>query len=128
MTRSRIIYALAILSVLFCARPASAAPTHPWHLTIASTYGPCGAPGEPCGGMACDGIKVYSGTWGVAHKTLPCGTVIQVCVRRECRRVRVRDRGPFVRGRDVDLTIRVGRALGIDGIAKARWRVLHGPR
>lgn len=118
--------ALAAISVgLLVADRASASPIGPWHTTTASTYGYCGVPGEPCGGMACDGLRVEPGTWGVAHKTLPCGTVIQVCVDHRCRRVRVRDRGPFVAGRDIDLTYRVGRALRIDGIATAHWRVLH---
>lgn len=105
--------------------PAHSAPLHSWHWTTASTYGYCGVPGEPCGGMACDGMKVRPGTWGVAHKTLPCGTILKVCVGKRCRRVRVRDRGPFVAGRDIDLTWRVGRALHIDGIARAKWRVIR---
>lgn len=116
---------IAVSIALLTATRASASPVGPWHTTTASTYGYCGVPGEPCGGMACDGLRVEPGTWGVAHKTLPCGTVIQVCVGHRCRRVRVRDRGPFVAGRDIDLTYRVGRALRIDGIATARWRVLH---
>lgn len=104
--------------------PPDAHAAGPWHTTIASTYGPCGAAGEPCGGMACNGRQVTTRTWAVAHKTLKCGTRVQVCVRSRCVIVPVQDRGPFVAGRDVDLTYRPGRALRIDGIARARWRTV----
>lgn len=118
----------AILTVVMLAAwgpyRAHAAPV--WHHTIASTYGYCGVPGEPCGGMACNGRRVTKKTWGLAHKSLPCGTLLRVCVGKRCRRARVLDRGPFVAGRDIDLTWRVGRALRIDGIAKAKWRVIRG--
>jgi rare lipoprotein A (peptidoglycan hydrolase) len=97
----------------------------PVHRTIASTYGYCGVPGEPCGGMACNGKRVTRGTWAVAHKTLRCGTWLLICVRHRCHHARVQDRGPFVAGRDIDLTWRLGKALRVDGIAKATWRVVR---
>jgi rare lipoprotein A (peptidoglycan hydrolase) len=36
----------------------------------------------------------------------------------------VLDRGPFVAGRDIDLTWRLGKALRVDGIANATYRVV----
>jgi len=49
-----------------------------------------------------------------AHKTLPLGTQIVVTNRETGRRIRVRvnDRGPFVAGRIVDLSLAAARALG----------------
>lgn len=49
-----------------------------------------------------------------AHKTLPLGTKIVVINQRTGRRIRVRvnDRGPFVAGRIVDLSLAAARALG----------------
>lgn len=49
-----------------------------------------------------------------AHKTLPLGTQIVVINRQTGRRIRVRvnDRGPFVAGRIVDLSLAAARALG----------------
>jgi rare lipoprotein A (peptidoglycan hydrolase) len=94
------------------------------HHTIASTYGYCGIAGEPCGGMACNGKRVRKGTWAVAHKTLRCGTWLLICVRGRCHHARVLDRGPFVAGRDIDLTWRLGKALRVDGIANATYRVV----
>jgi rare lipoprotein A len=49
-----------------------------------------------------------------AHKTLPLGTQIVVINQQNGRRIRVRvnDRGPFVAGRIVDLSLAAARALG----------------
>jgi rare lipoprotein A len=49
-----------------------------------------------------------------AHKTLPLGTRLVVVNRETGRRitVRVNDRGPFVAGRVVDLSLAAARALG----------------
>jgi rare lipoprotein A len=49
-----------------------------------------------------------------AHKTLPLGTQIVVVNHQNGRRIRVRvnDRGPFVAGRIVDLSLAAARALG----------------
>jgi rare lipoprotein A (peptidoglycan hydrolase) len=44
------------------------------------------------------------GTLGVAHKTLPCGSRVKFRYRRRTVTVRVVDRGPYVAGRDFDLT------------------------
>jgi rare lipoprotein A len=49
-----------------------------------------------------------------AHKTLPLGTQVVVTSRETGRRIRVRvnDRGPFVAGRVIDLSLAAARALG----------------
>ncbi|HEY6001132.1 MAG TPA: septal ring lytic transglycosylase RlpA family protein, partial [bacterium] len=56
-----------------------------------------------------------------AHKTLPLGTTVTVTHRGSGRRIRVRvnDRGPFVAGRVIDLSLAAARALGSagDGVA-----------
>jgi hypothetical protein len=51
------------------------------------------------------------GTLGVAHKALPCGTKLTLRYRGRNVRVRVIDRGPFVAGREFDLTAATKRAL-----------------
>ncbi len=57
-----------------------------------------------------------------AHKTLPFDTVVEVRNRDNGRRVRVRinDRGPFVRGRIIDLSYAAARDLGIVGPGTAK--------
>jgi rare lipoprotein A len=54
-----------------------------------------------------------------AHRTLPLGTVVAVTNKKSRRSalVRINDRGPFVRGRVIDLTPRAARALGISALA-----------
>src|SRR5919106_1243626 len=54
-----------------------------------------------------------------AHKTLPFGTRVRVVNKRNGKSVvvRINDRGPFVRGRIIDLTPAGARALGFNGIA-----------
>lgn len=54
-----------------------------------------------------------------AHRTLPFGTQVRVTNRRNGKSVMVRinDRGPFVRGRVIDVTPAAARALGFSGLA-----------
>jgi rare lipoprotein A len=54
-----------------------------------------------------------------AHRTLPFGTEVTVINRDNGRSVvvRINDRGPFVRGRVIDLSPAAAHALGVDGLA-----------
>jgi rare lipoprotein A len=81
-----------------------------YRAAYASWYGP-GLYGNP---LACGGT-LSAGTLGVAHKTLPCGT--KVALRHGGRTVRVPvvDRGPFVGGREYDLTAATAQRLGFHG-------------
>jgi rare lipoprotein A (peptidoglycan hydrolase) len=77
----------------------------------ASYYGP----GLYGNGVACGGT-LLPGTMGVAHKTLPCGTKVKLRYRGRTVTVPVIDRGPYVPGRDYDLTEAVKERLGFPGI------------
>jgi rare lipoprotein A len=57
-----------------------------------------------------------------AHRTLAFGTHVRVTNRRNGRSVTVRinDRGPFVRGRVIDITPAGARALGFSGLAPVK--------
>jgi rare lipoprotein A len=63
------------------------------------------------GGMACGG-QLTSSTLGVANKTLPCGTLVTLHYNGRTIRVPVVDRGPYVAGREFDLTEATKYALG----------------
>lgn len=63
------------------------------------------------GGLACGG-ELTSATLGVANKTLPCGTLVTLRYGDHMVRVPVIDRGPYVAGREFDLTEATKRALG----------------
>lgn len=57
-----------------------------------------------------------------AHRTLPFGTRVEVVNQRNGKRVTVRinDRGPFIRGRVIDVTPAAANALGFSGLAPVR--------
>jgi rare lipoprotein A len=61
-----------------------------------------------------------------AHKTLPFGTRVKVTSRHTGRSVvvRINDRGPFVRGRVIDLSKASARALGMAGLSDVTLSVL----
>lgn len=77
----------------------------------ASYYGP----GLYGNGVACGGT-LQPGTLGVANKTLPCGTKVRLRYRGRAITVRVIDRGPYVAGRDFDLTEATRERLGFPGV------------
>lgn len=74
---------------------------------VASWYGP-GLYGNRLG---CGGTLTPS-TVGVAHKTMPCGTRLTLRYRGRSVAARVIDRGPYVGGREFDLTAATKQALG----------------
>jgi rare lipoprotein A (peptidoglycan hydrolase) len=78
--------------------------------TIASWYGP----GLYGNGMGCGGV-LRPGTIGVAHKSLPCGSRLTLRSGDRTLRVRVIDRGPYVAGREFDLTQATARRLAFVG-------------
>lgn len=57
-------------------------------------------------------IEFLPDTWGVAHKSLPCGTMVALTRGPNTVTVPVLDRGPYVVGREFDLSPRVKAALG----------------
>ncbi len=63
------------------------------------------------GELACGG-ELTSSTLGVANRTLPCGTLVTLRYQGRTVRVPVIDRGPFVEGREFDLTEATKRELG----------------
>ncbi|MGI8557991.1 MAG: septal ring lytic transglycosylase RlpA family protein [Solirubrobacteraceae bacterium] len=77
-----------------------------------NVYRPAGASWYgPGGSLACGG-SLDDSTQGVANKTLPCGTLVTLRHGGRTVRVPVIDRGPYVAGRDYDLTPATKRALG----------------
>jgi rare lipoprotein A len=66
-----------------------------------------------------------------AHPTLPLGSIVRVVNIRNHRSqvVRINDRGPYVEGRELDVSYEVARKLGFDqhGLAKVRLELLKVP-
>jgi rare lipoprotein A len=81
-----------------------------YRVANASWYGP-GLYGNRTG---CGGT-LRSGQLGVAHKSLPCGTLVTFKRGDRSVRVPVIDRGPYVGGREYDLTAATAQRLSFEG-------------
>lgn len=66
-----------------------------------------------------------------AHPTLPLGSIVRVVNTRNHRSqvVRINDRGPYVEGRELDVSYAVAQKLGFDqrGTARVRLELLEVP-
>jgi rare lipoprotein A len=71
------------------------------------------------GSKTASGERANPGGLTAAHRTLAFGTHVRVTNRRNGRSitVRINDRGPFVRGRVIDITPAAASALGFSGLA-----------
>ena len=70
--------------------------------------------------------EIYDGNqMTAAHRTLPLGTVVDVenLENGKTLRVRINDRGPFVKGRMLDLSRTAARELGVIGPGTANVRL-----
>lgn len=79
---------------------------------IASWYGP-GFHGR----LSASGERFNQNAMTAAHRTLPFGTRVRVTNQNNGRSVivRINDRGPFVRGRIIDLSVGAAREIGMYG-------------
>ncbi len=76
---------------------------------VASFYGH----GEKLSRHTASGAVFNPHAYTCAHRTYPFGTVLRVC-HHGCVNVTVNDRGPFVRGRHLDLSYGAARAIGLN--------------
>lgn len=78
------------------------------------------------GERTANGEYARAGGLTAAHRTLPFGTMVRVTNHSNGRSVTVRinDRGPFVKGRIIDLTPAAARAIGMDGLANVEVDVV----
>lgn len=90
---------------------------------VASWYG-----GRFNGRRTANGETYDMNALTAAHRTLPFGTIVDVTNLENGKTVRLRinDRGPFVRGRIIDTSRRAAEELGflIDGTARVRLRIV----
>lgn len=65
-----------------------------------------------------NGERMNPGAITAAHRTHKFNSMIAVCHRStgRCITVRINDRGPFIRGRVIDLSPAAAAALGCDGL------------
>ena len=93
---------------------------------LASWYGPPYA-----GRKGADGTVYDQNAMTAAHLTLPMGTMVRVTnlTNNESAVVKITDRGPFVRGRIIDLSLAAAKATGVyrAGVAKVKVEAFAAP-
>ncbi|MEZ5785337.1 MAG: septal ring lytic transglycosylase RlpA family protein [Xanthobacteraceae bacterium] len=108
---------IAVASLLVIGTTVSSAIVAHAQSGIASIYS---------GGKTANGEYAHAGRLTAAHRSLPFGTRVRVTHRKTGRSVvvRINDRGPFIRGRVIDVTPAAARALGFSGLAPVTLAVL----
>ena len=149
LTRSRTALALIAATLLVGATEASARSRHHGHHHIASrdsdegskaswrdanAMAPSGTGhsfsgvasfyGNESGSQTASGQRFNQNAMTCAHRSLPFGTKLRVSHGGRSVVVTVNDRGPFVRGRVLDLSTGAARVLGINGVGQVTAEVV----
>lgn len=107
--------------------PVAVVPGDPGVVVTASWYGPGFYENRlPCWPwLKANGLPIQflPDTWGVAHKTLPCGTMLVLTHGANTITVPVVDRGPYIAGRELDLSPIVKAALGCTDLCSVLMQV-----
>ena len=74
--------------------------------------------GNESGSKTASGQRFNENAMTCAHRSLPFGTKLRVSHGGRTIVVTVNDRGPFIRGRVLDLSTGAARALGISGLGQ----------
>jgi rare lipoprotein A len=104
------------------------APVHPMKVWVgnASWYGP-----EFNGKETADGERFNSESLTAAHPNLPFGSWVRIVNPRNGKFevVRINDRGPYQEGREIDVSYRVARNIGLinSGVSQVRLELLQLP-
>lgn len=122
----RVAVPIGVLGLSACGTEPAPAAAGPAQQGIASYYGP-----EFTGRRTASGERFDPQSNVAAHRTLPLGTVARVTNLEtgRSRTVRIADRGPFIRGRIVDVSPRTAEELGMrqQGVAPVEVTPLRTP-
>lgn len=104
---------------------APARPIKAW-VGNASWYGP-----EFNGRKTANGERFDSESLTAAHPNLPFGSIVRIVNRRtgQFEVVRINDRGPYQEGREIDVSYRVARKIGLihSGVSQVRLELIQLP-
>ena len=106
---------LLVVSILTCQfSPTYLRPSTADQAGLASVYS------HESGSGTASGQKLNREALTAAHRTLPFGSKVKVTNKRNGRSVvvTINDRGPFVRGRVIDVTPAAAQALGFSGLTQ----------
>lgn len=105
-----------LAGLLFFSVPANAA--------VASWYD-CNQKGECSKSRrTASGEKFNPNALTAAHRTLPFGTKVRITYKGKSVIVRINDRGPFVKGRSIDLSRAAARKIGCHGVCSVTMKVI----
>ena len=107
---------LFVTSILAC----QFLPTHLTRVSAADQIGLASVYSHESGSRTASGQKLNHGALTAAHRTLPIGSKVKVTNKRNGHSVvvTINDRGPFVRGRVIDVTPAAAQALGFSGVTQ----------
>ena len=71
-----------------------------------------------------NGERFNPNAYTAAHKHLPFGTKVVVSYKGKSVTVRINDRGPWIKGRGIDLSRAAARKIGCHGVCKVTIKVL----
>jgi rare lipoprotein A len=116
---TRLGYACALLAFLSTVSLSTAAIAASSQSGIASVY-------SYSGSRTASGARASPSALTAAHRSLPMGTMVRVTNHANGHSVvvRITDRGPFVRGRIIDVTPAAAHALGFSGLARVTLSVV----
>jgi rare lipoprotein A len=111
---------LKLRSICLLAAVAQLLPLATSYAKAAAQSGVASVYSTESGNRTASGARLNPGAMTAAHRSLPFGSKVRVTNRRNGRSVvvTVNDRGPFVRGRIIDLTPAGAQALGFSGLAQ----------
>ena len=93
--------------------------------TARASWYDCAKPGE-CSRhkITASGEKFNPNALTAAHKSLPFGTRIKVTHKGRSVIVRINDRGPFIKGRHLDLSRAAARQIGCHGVCTVQIQII----
>jgi rare lipoprotein A len=92
---------------------------------MVATYWVGGSSSMEGGKLLANGQSYRKDEFIAAHRTLPLGTMLHVCLRRQCVSVVVKDRGPFLPKMDIErrIDLSYAAAKALDMLHDGRQRV-----
>lgn len=108
----------ALVALILIAAPSYAS-------SMKASWYDCAKPGE-CSKhkITASGEKFNPNALTAAHKTLPFGTLLRVTHKGKSVVVRINDRGPFIKGRQLDLSRAAARKIGCGGVCTVKVEII----
>lgn len=108
----------ALVALILIAAPSYAS-------SMKASWYDCAKPGECSKSkITASGEKFNPNALTAAHKTLPFGTLLRVTHKGKSVIVRINDRGPFIKGRQLDLSRAAARKIGCGGVCTVKVEII----